>query len=41
MPKLRAAHITGFEGTKFFNMKLNKKLKEKGDTPVDLEKECP
>ena len=41
LPRLRAAHIPGFEGVRNFNLKLNRKLREKGEEPVDLEKDCP
>jgi hypothetical protein len=41
LPRLRAAKIPGFEGPKLLNLKLNKKLKAKGEDPVDLERDCP
>ncbi len=41
LPRLRAAKIPGFEGTKLLNLKLNRKLKAKNEDPVDLEKDCP
>jgi hypothetical protein len=41
LARLRAAKIPGFEGTKLLNLKMNKKLKAKGEEPVNLEKDCP
>jgi hypothetical protein len=41
LPRLRAAKIPGFEGTKLLNLELNRKLKAKNEDPVDLEKDCP
>jgi len=39
--RLRAGKIPGFEGPKLLNLKLNKKLSLNGESPIDLQQECP
>ena len=40
LPRLRCAKIDGFEGIKLIGIKLNQKRKQKGELPIDIEKEC-
>jgi hypothetical protein len=40
LPRLRAAHIEGFEGPRNLNIKINKKRKLEGEPPINLMEEC-
>ena len=39
-PRLRAAHVEGFEGVRSLNLKLNRKRKEEGKGEINLAEEC-
>ena len=38
--RLQGAKIDGFEGVKMLQLKLNRKLKAKGESSVNLQEEC-
>jgi len=40
LPRLRAAHVEGFEGVRSLNLKLNKKRREEGLHEINLAEEC-
>lgn len=38
--RLQGAKIDGFEGVKMLQLKINRKLKSKGQSPIRLQDEC-
>ena len=38
--RLRGAKVDGFDGVKVMELKLNRKLKQRGMSPVRLQEEC-
>ena len=39
--RLQGAKVDGFEGVKKIELKINRKLKAKGMSPIRLQEECP